>query len=255
MYRDNTRKQRRNLLLATLAVAVLFGADGFSGGTLRNIVRLAGNAVLSEAHAALTRIGSSGFFATRAGLARENQALKEQLATLEARLPALEVRESRMEELEQAAHLASEAPGTTAPILSRPAASPYSTFSIGAGEGEGLERGARVLSTNGFVLGHIIDTAAHEALVEELFAAGKQIEAQIDGRAITLEGKGGGNALGELPRGVPVAIGTAVFARGEASHAIGLVGHVEGEPSSASVKVYVRTPINLQTLSLVFVAS
>lgn len=254
MYRDNNRRQRRVLLLATILVVLLLAVDHLSDGAIRTPVRAFGSTLWSVVHNVSMRISGSGFLATRAGLARENQSLKAQIAAMQERIVEVGARESHMRQIEESARLAAAIPGITAQIVSSSAASPYGTFSISAGASDGLERGARVLSTSGFVLGHIVDVSAHQSLVEELFASGKKIEAMIRERPFSLAGSGGGNATGELPRGTPIEKGDIVFARGDGTHAIAVVGHTEGGPSSASVKVYARTPVNLETISLVYIA-
>ena len=253
MYRDPTKKQRRNLLLATICVVALFAFDYFSGGALRTPVRSIGLTLWGGANTVFARIGASGFLATSAGLARENQSLRNSIAAMQGEVAAARAGNFRMKELEAAAHLASATPGVSAPIVSSLRVSPYGTFYIGAGNLSGVKKDALVLSTSGFALGRIADTTATESLVHEFFAPGASIEAIIADRPVVLSGSGGGNARGEMPRGTEVEVGSSVFARGDRTHAIGVVGHSEGDPTSASIKIYVRTPVNLETISLVYV--
>ena len=253
MYRDPSKRQRRYLLLATVFVIVLMAIDYFSGGVIRAPMRAAGLTVWSGAHSIVTRISSAGLFATRARLARENGDLRAQLSSLREEIAAARSISARMEELEEAAHLAAETGGVTAPILSSFRASPYGTFYIGVGSEAGVHEGALVLSTKGFALGRVAETFPSESLVREFFAPGERVEVLIEDRLVSLAGRGGGNAVGEMPRGAHVEVGTMIFARGEGSHAIGIIGHTEGDPTSASVKVYVRSPVNLETIPYVYV--
>ena len=254
MYRDPSKRQRKNLALATICVVALFAFDFFSGGAIRTPVRAVGLTLWGGANDVFTRIGASGFLATRAKLARENKSLQERIAAMQGEVAAARAGSSRMKELEAAAHLAATAPGVSAPVVSSLRVSPYGTFYIGAGSKDGVQKGTLVLSTEGFALGRIADVFTAESLVREFFAHGEKIEAIVADRPVSLSGSGGGNAKGELPRGASVEVGTMIFARGDRAHAIGVVGHIEGDPTSASLKLYVRTAVNLETISYVYVA-
>ena len=253
MYRDPTKRQRKNLFYATMFVLALFAFDYFSGGAIRIPVRSTGLVLWGGANNVFTRIGASGFFATRAGLTRENKSLQERIAAMQGELAAARAASSRMKELEAAAHLVATTPGVSAPVVSSLRVSPYGTFYIGAGSKDGVQKGALVLSAEGFALGRIADVFTAESLVREFFAPGEKIEAIVADRPVSLSGSGGGNAKGELPRGASVEAGTMIFARGDRVHAIGVVGHIEGDPTSASLKLHVRTPVNLETISYVYV--
>lgn len=252
---NDNRRQRGKLLLATLIVIVLFGIDVLTNGFLRAHVRIAGSAVWRAANGVVRGITGSGILATRSMLARENGALKQRIAQLEERLAAVRAAEVENQELRAIAHMATLQAGVTAPIISSFKASPYGTFLIGAGASEGLQVGATVLSKEGFALGKVIEVAAHQALVKELFASRSKLDTRVGAIPITLLGSGGGNAVGEAPRGSVIATGTPVSAPELSGRLVGLVGKTEGDVSSPSIKVYVRTPINIEAIRFVYVVN
>jgi len=249
----NNRRQRRNLFIATALVLLILAIDFFSGGTLRALTRQGGSALWRSANGALSRAGQSGFFTSRASLARENQLLKEEIAGLQEEQAQNAALAAENDQLRAIVHLAQSAPGLTAPVTSSFKASPYGTFLIGAGSADGIAKGSIVESADGSIVGRVADVSAHQSLVVGLFAPGASVEALAGGTPVVLSGKGGGNAEGGLPRGARVAAGDPVFSPAFGQRAIGVVGKVEGGIASASTKIYVRSIVNLESLSFVYV--
>ena len=253
-YQQNRQKrQRRNLLLATFAVVILFALNYFTGGLVARPLRSIGSTLWRGSNVALTDVAASGVFATKAGLAKQNQTLRQQLAALQERSDAYQALEAENEQLRSLVHLAESAAGITAPVVSSFKTSPYGTFYIGAGALDGVQKDAIVLSAEHFVVGRVTDVSAHQALVTEMFAPQTHIEVLIGSVPVTLTGKGGGNAEGDAPRGSSIATSTAAVAPSLGGRTIGIVGKAEGDTASASVKVYVRSPVNLEQLLFVYV--
>ena len=173
MYRDNTKNQRRNLVFATLVVLCILAADFFLHGAIRRPVQSAGLTIWGGIHQAIGGIAESGFFSTRAHLTRENQDLKRQIIQMQAEVASARAKSALQNDLEDAARLAAERSGITAPIVSSPTASAYGTFYIGAGSADGIRIGSLVLSVEGFALGHVDDLGLHRSIVKELFAPGE----------------------------------------------------------------------------------
>ncbi|RJQ35462.1 rod shape-determining protein MreC [Candidatus Parcubacteria bacterium] len=249
------RSQRRKLLVATLLVLFIFAFDFFSAGTVRGALRIVGSAVWSVIHGATTGITTSGIFATRSMVAHENARLKGEISALEEMLAHYQADAMENETLREMAILAEKEPGLTASVVSSFKASPYGTFLIGAGEAEGVRVNVVVLSKEGFVIGKVIEVSTHQALVEEVFAPRSKLEAIAGSIPLTLAGSGGGNAMGEAPRGSQIATGTPVRAPELDGRLVGIVGDTEGDVAAPSVKVYVRTPVNIETLQFVYVTT
>ena len=249
----STGSGRRRLLLATAFVILLFLIDLVTGGKVRAIVRDGAAAVSLTLHHMSAGISASGYFASHAALASENQSLKAHVAALAERAALTTALQEQVATLESLAHLAQSTPGVSAPVASSFIASPYGTFLIGAGSAEGIAPGALVLSGSGFVIGRVTDVGKGTATVVEIFAPQHSIDALIDGSPVTVKGAGGGNAIAQVPHGVTVTVGDPVTAPEFQGRPIGVVGHFDTDPSSAATQVYIGSPVNRAALQYVFV--
>lgn len=247
------RRERRTLLIATVLVVVLFSVDFFTGGMIRTLARSVAVGVWRTTDSLARGITGSGILATRSLLAHDNERLKNEIASLTEQLSAYKAAEIENEELRGLAHVALSRAGKTAPVISSLSASPYGTFLIGAGARDGVVQGAVVLSSGGFVVGTVVEVQDSQSLVEEIFAPRSALEVLAGSIPVSLSGSGGGNAVGEAPRGSLIATGTPVYAPQLGGEIVGFVGRTEGSVSNPSVKVYVRTPVTIETLRLVYV--
>lgn len=246
---------RRRLWAITALIVFLYLADVLSGGKIRAQVRVAG-AFVSQWGGALERtIFGSWFFSSRASLAAQNRSLLEQLAQYQERAASVAALEEENMLLRQIAHLAESSLGITAPVISSVRSSPYGTFLIGAGSAEGIGRGNAVLTPSGFIVGTVTDAATHTAIVTEVFAPAASVEGIIRGSAITIEGRGGGNAYARVPRGLEIAVGDAVTVPLYGGRPAGVVGEIASSSASAAQDVYIRIPANLASLQFVYVVS
>lgn len=235
-----------------LVVAIVFGFDSVTGGIVREYARGAGGAARSIAVAAAASVVESGFFSSRASLARENETLRREIALSAERGALTEFLRKENTALQEMARLARQEQGLTVRVLSSLESSPYGTFLIDAGTHDGVSEGAVVLTEGGFVLGTVTSASAGSATVQSLFAPGVQNDFLVDETAFMAEGRGGGNARADVPRGSPLTIGdTAVAAR--FGRPAGNVLHIESASSSATARLLIRIPVNLDTLRFVYV--
>jgi cell shape-determining protein MreC len=260
----STNVGRRRLWIATFIVIVLFAIDLVSGGAVRGAIRDG----IADISLVVRRIGSnisaSGFFTSKASLAAENQSLEAQVAALQEQAALSNALQAQVATLSSMTHLAATSDGVTASVASSFIASPYGTFIIGAGSDEGITTGAIVLSDDvtdaeaniageGVVVGTVSDVSAHTATVSEIFAPDHSVDALLDGAPISVKGSGGGNATADAPNGIPVQQGDAVTAPEFAGRVIGIVGHVDANPSNAAIAVSIGSPVNLASMQYVFV--
>jgi len=248
-----SRSGRRRLFFATILVIVIVLLDLVSGGKVRSAVREGASAIWSAGSRAGEAISASGFFSSRHALEGQISALQQELAQSQAQTAAFAVVQAENASLTQMVHLAQTVPGVTAPVSSSLHSSPYGTFLIGAGSGDGLTQGALVLTAEGFVIGKITDVQSHTALVGELFAPDSSLDIVIDGASVNASGQGGGNAAAEVPRGVTVSPGDPVTAREYGGRPVGVVEHVDSDPASAQSKVLIGLPVSLSSLRFVYV--
>lgn len=245
--------------MLTFAVAVafsvaLFGFDTLTGGLVRSYARTLSSLAWSASANVATTFDRTGYFATRGALVDENNTLKETLALYEeqsARYRALEVQNQSLRDM--VSLVESDGDGKTAGVLSAFRSSPYGTFVIGAGERDGIARGDIVLTPGGFALGRVSDLDSHTAMVDGLFSPGNVIEVLVKDIAFDVEGRGGGNARAEIPRGAEVIVGDAVIVPSFGGRVAGVIGEIESASSSATQLIFIRLPHNLDTLRFVYV--
>jgi cell shape-determining protein MreC len=250
---NNSNKGVRSLVVATIFILLIFCIDFVSGGVIRTWVRDVGSALWEHGAGIGNSVAHSGGFSSRTALAQENAALRAEVAQLQDAAAANNATQSENDQLRALTHLASTAPGITAPIISSFRSSPYGTFMIGAGSADTVQQGALVLTSDGFIIGRVADLSAHTALVSELFAPGQSLDVLVDSIPISLQGEGGATARGQAPHGATIAVGESVVAPSLGQRAVGVVGDVESTAASPATDVLVRLPVNLESLSFVYV--
>ena len=236
-----------------IALALLFGVEYLTGGVLREFARSAASASRALLASAGESVQGSGLLATRGSLARENEALKREIALHAEEISQVSFVREENAALQKMANLAEIESGLTARVLSSFRASPYGTFLIDAGERDGVRNGAAVLTEGGFVLGEITSVSANTATVRALFSPEAGVDLVAGESAFSAEGRGGGNAQAEVPRESPVAVGDIVRSPLFNGRAAGVILHIESASSSATEKLLIRIPVNLGTMRYVYV--
>jgi cell shape-determining protein MreC len=249
----STNDGRRRLWVTSVFVVALFAADFITHGTVHEVVR---GVVVDISHV-VSEIGQgifgNGFFSFKASLAAENQSLKAHVAALEEQAALSSSLKDQVIALQTVAHLAQSTPGITVPVVSSFIASPYGTFLIGAGSKDGIALGSLVLSGEGVVVGVVSDTGSHSATVAEIFAPEHSVNALLDGAAISVKGAGGGNATTQVPNGMTIHLGDSITVPEYGGRTIGIVGHVDSNPSNAAMLVSIGSPVNPASMHYVFV--
>ncbi len=246
------KKGRRVLIIVTLFALLVLVADWLSGGLPRGITRSAVAGASSGVTSALDTTLNTGFFSSRASLARDNAALRNEIARLREEPAAAKILEEENASLRALTGLAESRGGITAPVLSSFRASPYGTFIVGAGRADGVVEGTVVVTEGGFVLGRVSEAGEKRSTVRALFAPGVEGDVLIGKTPASLEGKGGGNASARVSRDAPVLEGDAVTSPEFAGRPVGIVGGLERSDAGAHADVFVRIPVNLDTLRYVF---
>ncbi|MEK7601302.1 MAG: rod shape-determining protein MreC [Patescibacteria group bacterium] len=247
------RDGRRRLFFATVFVLVVIALDMFSGGSLRATARSLTARVWSASAYVRGAVFGSGFFSSRASLASENATLRETLARYQEGAAGYQVLKQENDSLRSMLHLAQSERGITAPVVSSVIASPYGTFLVGAGTTDSVAVGSLVVTEGGFVVGTVSEAASRTSVVSELFAGGSSVNVLVGGAPAEAVGRGGGNARISLSRDVSVREGDPVTAPSLGGRAVGTVGKVVSDPSNASQTVYVILPVNLASLTYVYV--
>lgn len=252
---ERGRRARGRLIAATVLLVLIFILDAILGGPVRGALRGAVAALWSATSSVRLSITDSGYFASHRALARDNELLREQLASAQEDAAAYQGLKQENDDLRGLLHLASTTRGITAPVVSSFSTSPYGTFMIGAGKMDGIASGDLVLTSDGFVIGTVTTPGDRTSLVTGTFASGSSIDALVGSAPAVVEGRGGGNATARLPRDASVSVSDPVIAPSLGSRQIGVVGHIDASESSAEQVVYIRLPMNLSALRYVYIAT
>ncbi len=235
-------------LFAVLIVLLNIALGGRISALVRDIV--------GPVEAAGGKVGSvitqSGYFTTRSQLEAQITALQAEVQQNQLQAAAYEAVQQQNQSLSSLEHLAQTSQGLAAPITSSIVSSPYGTFTIGAGSADSVASGNLVLTSDGSVIGKIVQVQDHQSMVEQLFASGVQTPVTIDGSAVVASGQGG-QAQAEVPHGITVAVGDPVLAPQYEGRSIGIVEHVDSNPANAQEAVYIALPVSLASIQYVYV--
>ena len=255
LYRQNNRRGRRATQTATVLVIVLYFFDVLSGGLVRNVVRGASAPVYQIVASVFSRVDMIGAFSSRAALARENVRLENQIIALTAKAETVEILRQENAHLQALLNMTPPRSGRAARVITIRKASPYGTFMIDTGANTGIMAGDVVLIEGGFVVGTVTSTTANTAIVNELFASGNALDVVFEGTSAKIVGQGGGNAQAQIPRGIAIHEGSVAISHAYGGAPVGIVGKVTTDPASAYSVVYLRTPVNIDSVGYVYVAS
>lgn len=179
-------------------------------------------AALSETNETLMR--------ENAALTIENRALSEKVADLTALLgsggPAVQ--------------------GIVAGVLTRPPFSPYDTYVLSAGAGDGVSEGMGAFGPGGIPLGIVSTVTTHFSRLTLYSAAGMLVPGWIgrDRLPVTLRGEGGGTFSVEIPRSASVSAGDIVYMSAPGAVPIGTVAKMGGELSDPSLELAIQPILN-----------
>jgi len=104
----------------------------------------------------------------------------------------------------------------------------------------------------GVVVGLVAEVGEYSSLINLLTAPAQKSEVLINGELVEMTGRGGGNALVQLPREIIVSENDLVLLRGSGFSA-GVIGNIKSTPASASQDVYISVPFNIQAQEFVTV--
>lgn len=250
--RAPAKSGRRTLFLITLLAILIVLLNIAFGGRISALVRDIVSPVEDAGGKFGAFIASSGYFASRGQLEAQVAALQAEVQQEQLQAAAFNALQQENQSLSSMTHLAQTSPGLAAAITSSVVSSPYGTFMIGAGSSDGIPTGALVLTSDGFAIGKVVQTQAHQSIAEEMFAPGVQTPVSIDGSAVSAVGQGG-QALAQIPHGITVSIGDPVIAPQLGGKPIGIVQHIDSNPANAQQTVYIALPISLASIQYVYV--
>lgn len=197
--------------------------------------------------------GLLSFFSSRRALFEENESLKARLEEVEAKL--LERDRLLAENLELKSLLGRSERGRTllAAVIAKPGQSPYDMLILDVGENHDVTVGQKVLAYGSVIIGEIRQVSATVSKVALFTSPGEEYAGIISGKNISLKlvGRGGGNFMAELPRGVEVVKGEQVISTGLWPHLLGVVESVFVDPRDPFQKIILKSPVNAAVLNSV----
>lgn len=191
----------------------------------------------------------------RTELLAENFNQKERIALLEAQMLAFE--DLKNEHAILLGQVSEFDPGENLVIgrvLTSLWVSPFDTLLVELPAPEAVVVNSPVTFGDALYLGRVIEVNGSRAKIQLLSAPGTETAVYLATSTASsiAVGRGGGNFQITFPRGIGVAVGDIVQATSSpADWYLGRVGAVEHEPSDSSQTVYVRYPVNLNTLRFV----
>jgi cell shape-determining protein MreC len=189
---------------------------------------------------------------SRASFQREIETLKKdmrvlQLMTLE--LPLLAEENRRLQALWSRRSYDESVLGR---VLARPSATPYDTFVLDVGSLSRVAKGDLVLVEN-VAIGTVSNVFLRTSIVQLFSAPGVQSNISIATSSIPVvaRGIGGGNFIGEVPRGINVEKGDVVVLPDVSSRVFAVVAEVQADASDPFRTILFQLPINIAEIDWV----
>lgn len=196
-----------------------------------------------------------GYFKFKETLLDENSHLKDQISALDLKVALVEVLEKENSDIKELLGRKVEKNDIPAFVLARPPQSLYDTLVIDVGEDAHIKKDSRVMIDDNFWLGNVISVYSKTSVVRLLSSPDSKINLIISrtGTPIELNGRGGGNFEGDLPRGVDIQKGDMLVPTGFSSVVVAQVSMIEIDPEDSFQKIYAVIPKNLSLIQDVMV--
>jgi len=248
---QQNRRSRRKLVLVTVIVFLLVFSDFISDGLVRKSVRDTIGIFNGIIMKVASTVSDSKPLASRKTLLDENKKLQEEIKELSSFKIRNELLRAENESLGKLLGLESgRNGGKTVRILSTLNSSPFSTLVAGVGEGEGISVGDHVVIEDSIAIGFVSEVGKKTSLVTLFTAPSQKTQVILGGISVEMNGRGGGNAVVELPRDVEISEGDLVPLSGS-EFVVGVVGRVESSPADAFQNIYIYVPSSISSQSFV----
>jgi len=256
--RNQGNRSKKIFIIFILFVGVLFLVNYSTGGSIGRLAR----APLSGVYDANTFLGSAitgveDVLTQKETLREENIRLKERVQELE--LYALNNIVLSSENLELRRLLGNETQslnsGILANILANAGTFPYGTLVISQDIPGSYSIGSMVFGPQNVLLGSVTEVGDTNAVVRLTSAPGETTHVLIGAgermNEVTIKGIGNGNMIAEIARDADVKIGDPAVLFDAETVLVGYVGDIEMKSTNAFQRLYIRVPINSNTLRFV----
>ncbi|MBP9855781.1 MAG: hypothetical protein KBC48_00525 [Candidatus Pacebacteria bacterium] len=204
------------------------------------------------------RLVWSEYLSRQRSLTIENLRLKEENEQL--KLESLSAKQTAENYRSLRASLGQYAPRldqVLAQVLVTPERAPFDTVIVDLGKNNSTRPIVRghIAESGGVVLGEVVEVYPYSAKVRLFSSAGLELPVVVGPSKIpaTAIGRGGGNFIASMPRGVTVALGDLVTVPALGERVLATVGAVDNDPEEPLQKVYLKSPVNLFTLNWLWI--
>lgn len=255
-HRSNIRRERRiGLYILAIAIALLLLYQnkiviGFFGGVTTGVTPLLeGGKNIREG----VGEGLLSVLSFKASLVAENEGLRNKLVGFQTKLLENDRLVKENAELKLLLGRKEKEKLLLANVMAKPDQSPYDTIILDVGNNYDVEVGDKVLVSGSTIIGEIKEVGAKASKAVLLTSYGEESGGTVFGKNISLKlvGRGGGNFIAELPRGVSIERGEQIISDGIFPHTLGIVDSIFSDARSPFQGILVKSPVNVQTLRFV----
>lgn len=257
---DNKRKQKRlqiTILISLLLLLLLVLKTPVSN-VLGNALHVIGAPFWNMRVSAVNWFSEQRtLISSKKSLLEENVKLKDLIDRMALEAYSYDLVRQENEMLKEKLGRKSEEELLLARVLATPGQSPFDTLVIDAGAEEGVSLGMRVFTEGDFAIGEVTSVFHHSAVVTLYSTSGMELSVTLatDSTPATLYGRGGGDFLMVLPRGIHVALGDLVNIPALAPNYAGVVDGVDRPEGESLQYIHLKLPVNIYQLKWVYVAS
>jgi len=172
--------------------------------------------------------------------------LKDRVASLESENLYLKARVGELEgKVEFASSFDLKEDPIVSKIISRPPRTPYDIFIVDRGTSHGVQNGMKAFYGPGVYMGVVEEVSRHSARIKAISSSNSIFDVVIGKKLETImEGRGGGNFIAKVPKGVSLNIGDNVrFA--DSGYIVGQISEIESNPQETFETVLVAVPVNI----------
>lgn len=252
------RRRRRNsttkwvavfVVIATLTVLQMFRIDlfgGFMHSALRPLLTTE-KRIVDEARRYITLLSS------KYDLARKNSELENRIKELKPAALLIETLRNENNELKGLLNRSERDDTILASVLAKPSVSLYDTFIIDVGETDNILKGDFVLVYGDFIVGTITEVYRRTSLVTLFSSGGRKTDVTLGDEHLLVSalGRGGGNFVTQLPRGVEVLVDDIVILPNISTQIFGVVEQVLFTPADQFQTILFKNPINMAEVTWV----
>ena len=246
------------LVVFLVLVIFMFKAGPFLFGPFGKMFTALSYPFIKQSSELSATVGQrAGMFRTADQLLTQNAELRQKNKELENRLALVAACQAENEELRIAVGLLPPGgAGRLFRVLAGPGAAGYDTLLLDQKSAKiPAVLGQKVLLVDGALIGEIVSADSRLAKVRLFSSYGLEVPVAIgeNNWPGVATGRGGGNYLVRLARGVDIKQGENIRATLLGGRALGIVGQIDKKPSETYQDVYFKVPTNIYQLSWVSV--